>query len=89
LRLSLSIPYRAFELRQHAIEYVAHIPSGIFVRHFSQLTDVTRISPGNSSTDHGGGSGENSLWLSAMPLLFEFLKVLVDAHAFQSRADHA
>jgi hypothetical protein len=35
MRLSLAIPYRAFELRQHAIEYVTRIPAGIFVRHFS------------------------------------------------------
>jgi hypothetical protein len=35
LRLSLAILYRARELRQHAIEYVTRIPSGIFVRHLS------------------------------------------------------
>ena len=34
-RWFLAIPYRAFELRQHAIEYVTCIPAGIFVRHFS------------------------------------------------------
>jgi hypothetical protein len=34
-RLFLAIPYRAFELRQHAIEYLTRIPAGIFVRHFS------------------------------------------------------
>jgi hypothetical protein len=32
--LFLAIPYHAFELRQHAIEYVTRIPAGIFVRHF-------------------------------------------------------
>jgi hypothetical protein len=35
LRLSLAIPYRAFELSQYAIEYETRIPVGIFVRHFS------------------------------------------------------
>jgi hypothetical protein len=34
-RWFLAIPYRAFELRQHAIEYVTRIPAGIFMRHFS------------------------------------------------------
>jgi hypothetical protein len=34
-RLFLAIPYRAGELRQHAIEYETRIPPGIFVRHFS------------------------------------------------------
>jgi hypothetical protein len=33
--LFLAIPYRAGELRQHAIEYETRIPPGIFVRHFS------------------------------------------------------
>jgi hypothetical protein len=35
LRLSIAIPYHAFELSQHAIEYVSGIPAGIFVRHLS------------------------------------------------------
>src|SRR5262249_7883533 len=34
-RLFLAIPYRAGELRQHAIEYETRVPPGIFVRHFS------------------------------------------------------
>jgi hypothetical protein len=35
-RLFLAIPYRAFELSQHAIEYMTHIPAGIFVRGLSR-----------------------------------------------------
>jgi hypothetical protein len=35
LHLSLAIPYRAFELSQHAIEYETRISGGIFVGHFS------------------------------------------------------
>ena len=34
-RLFLAIPYHAFELSQHAIEYVSGIRAGIFVRHLS------------------------------------------------------
>ena len=35
LRWSIAIPYCAFELSQHAIEYETRIPGGIFVRHVS------------------------------------------------------